>query len=247
MREKDFWHDNLVYRYAYALAMDERYRGKAWSEVEPEVRRYWENEYERLGAWGEFKESVRQARRELEEADDPYDVYRDRYRRRHQAYYGNGNGDYTAYEPAYRYGYTLANDDRYRGRTWAEIEAEARRQWDEDHQDQGLWEDFKDAVRHAWNSITGQDDDYEAVHEKFHRHYEENYADMDRPYLDYDPAYRYGYRLVVERRYPGRDWASIEPEVREYWETEYRHTRPWDEYKEAVRYGYDAMQVRMGV
>ena len=55
------------------------------------------------------------------------------------------------YEPAYRYGYELGTNERYRGRDWAALEAEARRDWEARHP--STWERFKDAVRYGWNSV----------------------------------------------------------------------------------------------
>ena len=60
---------------------------------------------------------------------------------------------YDRYEPAYRYGYTLASDNRYTGKEWTAIEAEARRDWEKNNQ--GAWEDFKDAIRYAWDRVRG--------------------------------------------------------------------------------------------
>ncbi len=58
---------------------------------------------------------------------------------------------YDQYMPAYRYGYDLAVDPRYTGRSWMDVEPEAQRYWDE--REPGAWERFKDAVRHAWNEV----------------------------------------------------------------------------------------------
>ena len=38
---------------------------------------------------------------------------------------------------------------RYRDRDWNAIEADARRDWAQNHKD-SAWEDFKDAVRYSW-------------------------------------------------------------------------------------------------
>ena len=61
---------------------------------------------------------------------------------------------YEHWEPAYRYGYDLANERRYSGRDWANIESEARRGWEERHQ--GTWEEFKDTIRYAWDKVRGR-------------------------------------------------------------------------------------------
>jgi len=71
------------------------------------------------------------------------------FRNHFQTNYANRGRTYEQYEPAYRYGYTLANDTRYRGRDWNAIEADARREWNQNHKD-SAWEDFKEAVRYSW-------------------------------------------------------------------------------------------------
>jgi uncharacterized protein (TIGR02271 family) len=80
-----------------------------------------------------------------------FETYESDYRNHFQSNYGQGGRSYNDYQPAYRYGHTLATDERYRGRDWNEVEPEARRHWETEHRDQGAWEDFKDSVRHAWN------------------------------------------------------------------------------------------------
>lgn len=61
---------------------------------------------------------------------------------------------YEDYVPAYRYGYDLAIDERYRGRNWADLETDFRHGWDT--QRPGTWERFKDAVRYGWDTVRGR-------------------------------------------------------------------------------------------
>jgi uncharacterized protein (TIGR02271 family) len=61
---------------------------------------------------------------------------------------------YDHWAPAYRYGYELANDQRYAGSDWTVIEPEARGHWEEGHQ--GTWEEFKDTIRYAWETVRGR-------------------------------------------------------------------------------------------
>lgn len=68
-----------------------------------------------------------------------------------QSYRNSGYG-YERYQPAYQYGYTLASENRYRGRDWNAIESDARRDWEAQHPND-RWEDFKGAVRHAWQRV----------------------------------------------------------------------------------------------
>lgn len=71
------------------------------------------------------------------------------YRNHYQTTYSNTGHTYEDYDPAYRYGYTLANDTRYTGRDWDAIEADARREWNQNYKG-SAWENFKDAVRYGW-------------------------------------------------------------------------------------------------
>jgi uncharacterized protein (TIGR02271 family) len=75
------------------------------------------------------------------------------FRNDFKARFGNRGYTYEQYTPAYRFGYNLASDPRYQG-DWAAVEPEARRYWEE--KNQGTWEDFKDAVRHAWDKVRGR-------------------------------------------------------------------------------------------
>jgi uncharacterized protein (TIGR02271 family) len=69
------------------------------------------------------------------------------------AFAGRGQA-YEHWAPAYRYGYELARDPRYRDRDWAAIEAEGRRDWEQRHH--GTWEEFKEAIRYGWEKVRGR-------------------------------------------------------------------------------------------
>lgn len=75
------------------------------------------------------------------------------YRSHFDQFYGNRGYQFDSYQPAYSYGATLANNPRYQGRDWSLIEADVRRDWESRNQGQGLWEDFKDAVRYGWEEV----------------------------------------------------------------------------------------------
>jgi len=45
-----------AYQYGYTLATDSRYRGRNWSEIEPEVRKSWNTQNQ--NSWEEFKDAV---------------------------------------------------------------------------------------------------------------------------------------------------------------------------------------------
>jgi hypothetical protein len=81
----------------------------------------------------------------------PYSTYETGFREDFTSMYGQSGRPYTDYEPAYRYGYMLATDPRYRDCEWEVIEPEARRGWTD--YGRGTWEEFKDAVRRAWGRV----------------------------------------------------------------------------------------------
>jgi len=86
-------------------------------------------------------------------ATQGFAAYDATFRRHYTTAFGSSGAAYTEYEPAYRYGYELGTHERYRGRDWAALEADARRDWEQRHP--STWERFKDAIRHAWEEVRG--------------------------------------------------------------------------------------------
>ncbi len=83
----------------------------------------------------------------------PYDYYEPRFRTNYNTNYVNSGYDYTMYDPAYHYGYTLATDPLYRDRDWVEIEPDVHNYWDKNYP--GTWDRVKDGIRDAWYEVTG--------------------------------------------------------------------------------------------
>ena len=83
-----------------------------------------------------------------------FDEFADEFRADHAQRHASGGARYDELDPAYRYGHALASDARYRGRAWADIESDARADWERRHPE-SAWERCKSAVRHAWERVTG--------------------------------------------------------------------------------------------
>lgn len=83
-----------------------------------------------------------------------FDTYDNDYRSHYQTTFGNAGYTYDDYKPVYQYGYSLANDQRYANRNWADFESDARTRWEEHNP--GTWEQFKDSVRYAWDKARGK-------------------------------------------------------------------------------------------
>lgn len=69
--------------------------------------------------------------------------------------YGSTGSSYDTYSPAYQYGYRMGNDQRYRGRTWSDVESDLRRNYESSYPG-STWERMKDAVRYGWDKVTGR-------------------------------------------------------------------------------------------
>jgi hypothetical protein len=158
-----------AYRYGYELGTNEGYRGRDWAALEAEAHRDWEARHP--STWERFKDAIRYAWGKVTGDTTPhrnmdvdrmgttrattspdFSTYATDYRQHHSMTFSN-RGAYEDYVPAYRYGYDLAVDERYRGRMWEGLEADFQRGWET--QRPGTWERFKDAIRYGWDTVRG--------------------------------------------------------------------------------------------
>lgn len=76
------------------------------------------------------------------------------FRRHFQTAYGTTSDRFEDYEPAYRYGSTVAADERFRGHNWDESEEDVHADWESRHGSATPWEKAKNAVRYGWEKAT---------------------------------------------------------------------------------------------
>ena len=76
-----------------------------------------------------------------------------RFRTHWQQRYGSTGGRFEECEPAYRYGFEMRNDPRYRGRRWEEVEADLQKDWAQ-RQPGMSWDKIRAYVREAWTDLT---------------------------------------------------------------------------------------------
>jgi uncharacterized protein (TIGR02271 family) len=91
----------------------------------------------------------------------------------------------------------------------------------------------------ATRRVTTQD--FATYNDDFRKHCTTAFAGKGA-YVDYEPAYRYGYELGTHERYRGRDWVALEADARRDWEA--RHPNTWERFKDAIRYGWDKVRAR---
>ena len=249
---RDYTQYDPAYRFGYTLAGDKRYDSyDTWDEMEADARSAWESgENAAQGAWDDFKDAVRRGWEEVKDTLDMEADYADfetGYRQHYQTTFGSSGRDYDWYSPAYRYGYTLAGDERWdEYETWEELEAEARRDWESRANDGlgGTWDDFKDAIRRGWEDVKDAfdaEDDYYSFSPSFREHYDLNYGSTNRDFDYYDPAYRYGYNLAIDERYDAFDsWDELERDAQSGW-SEFAGSveGTWEEFKDAVRHAWE--------
>ncbi len=106
-----------------------------------------------------IRDTVRRTEVDVEEVgadrnrDDDFRSYDSDFRE----HFGNASADdgtYEQAEPAYRYGYTSANDSRYEGREFNEVEDDLRRDWEK--RNEGSWDNYRDSIRYSYNQTRGR-------------------------------------------------------------------------------------------
>jgi uncharacterized protein (TIGR02271 family) len=70
------------------------------------------------------------------------------FRNHWQTNFGSQGGRYEDYAPAYSYGSTMGNHERYRDAEWNDVEPHLRSDWEANHPE-STWDKVKDAVRYG--------------------------------------------------------------------------------------------------
>jgi uncharacterized protein (TIGR02271 family) len=100
------------------------------------------------------RDTVRRKDVRVEETGGARADYDTDYRKDYQSRYAKTGQTYDYYAPAYQFGTTYANDQRYRDRDWNVAEPDLRRDWET--RSHGKWEDFKDSIRYGWDRVRGR-------------------------------------------------------------------------------------------
>jgi hypothetical protein len=133
-----------AYRYGWECHDRPEYRGKAWCQVISDLQKGWIG-----GDWSDFEFLVRSAWERRASYHGPAIMPA------FEGYQPSKAGE--AFEettPAYRFGRTLANDDRNLLSDWKAVEPEARKYWEAINE--GTWEQYKGAIHHAWDKVRGK-------------------------------------------------------------------------------------------
>jgi uncharacterized protein (TIGR02271 family) len=103
-------------------------------------------------------EKVRDTVRRTEVEVEPLNKgseYSDEFRRDYDSRYADSGVPYETMRPAYDYGYRLASDQRYAGRSWSDVEEDIRTDYMRNNPNSS-WDRMKGAVRYGWEKVTGK-------------------------------------------------------------------------------------------
>ncbi|VXB76152.1 hypothetical protein [Massilia sp. 9I] len=248
-----------AYSYGSEMAMNDRFRGRKWDDVENDLRSDWSS---RSGStagdtWEKMKAAVRRGwdRMTLDRDDDSY------YRSHYDSNLSSTGIDYDSAKPAYSYGSEMRKSEMYRNRPWDDIEGDLARGWDSRVTGTtgtsgvsssatgagagaavgGAWDKMKSAVRHGWDRMTDDDDD----DREYRSHWNATYSTATGAgsYDEYKPAYSYGSEMARNEKYRGRQWGEVENDLRSDWDSRYGSgdQSSWEKMKSAVRHGWDRM------
>jgi hypothetical protein len=128
-----------------------QWREQGWSRFDPNAQPMTEDEYRSES--GVYDRDMTGSFKDMD-YDTDFDIENPVYRNHYNTYLADSGYPYDYYVPAYRYGYQVSRDTRYRDRDWDLIEMDVRRDWERDHP--GTWERFKNSIRYAWEDLTGQ-------------------------------------------------------------------------------------------
>ena len=77
------------------------------------------------------------------------------FRRDFQTNYSKAGASYDTYAPAYRYGYTMASDPRYKGKSFSDVENDLRSDYGRQYPN-STWDKMKNSIRYGWDKVTGK-------------------------------------------------------------------------------------------
>lgn len=128
----------------------ELWRGQGWQRHDPNAQPYSVDELQRERQMHSSPSTSSAGLGTAAAGNDEWSEQSNYFRMHHSEHYGAFGFD--EFEPAYRYGWGLSREERYRGRDWAEIEPTVRRDWDTRYPN--TWERVKTAIRRGWERTT---------------------------------------------------------------------------------------------
>ncbi|GAB4187846.1 MAG: hypothetical protein Fur005_49450 [Roseiflexaceae bacterium] len=86
-------------------------------------------------------------------------------------------------------------------------------------------------------SSPNESNGFDAYDSRFRTHFDGNYTKSGYTYDQYQTHYRYGYNLANDSRSSGREWPSVEADLRNRWSE--TTMGPWEQFRDSVRYAWE--------
>ena len=135
------------------------------------------------------------------------------------------------------YGYGLDAREKHGARSFEEIEADLRKDWEDARGESRLsWEEARPAVRDAFSRADRTHKTYQESDRYFQSRFSEcTYVDKGESFDDYRPAYRYG--VLSRTRHGRREWdEDLDRELGRDWERNRGNsTLGWERARSGVR------------
>jgi len=145
---------------------------------------------------------------------------------------------------AYRFGQDMHASDKYRNRSWDEVETDLKNAWEQHTAGAGAWETSRAAVRQGWDSVAPDID----ADSYYRTHWNARYANEadNGGYDEHAPAYLFGDEARRLEKYRSHDWETAEPQLRSDWEAQHPgKISPWERFKDAVMHGWNRVHPDM--
>jgi hypothetical protein len=170
-------------------------------------------------------------------------MYDDQLRTRMAAWWteaGAGAGIHDNGMAAYRYGKQMRASDKYRNRSWDEVEPDLQSGWDARPGGAPAWASCSAAIRQGWDSVSPDIDEDAYYRTHWNAHYGSRAGSGSGDYDQHAPAYLFGSEARRSEKYRSHDWENAEPHLKSDWEA--RHPgqlSPWENFKDAVKHGWN--------
>lgn len=145
-----------AYRFGYELSGHNA--NANWSQVSQAAQSQWDSKHTQ--AWDDVAEAVHYGWTEERNPDrlrvqhhGQFEDYQPAFEKHFADVLQGSDGTFAQYKPVYNEGYKMAVDPAYRTHLWANMEPDVRAAWEKEYQHRFQWEDYRTAVRHAWQEV----------------------------------------------------------------------------------------------
>ena len=143
---------------------------------------------------------------------------------------------------AFRYGKEMRISDKYRNRSWDEVEPALRNGWEAGANGAAAWDESRNTVRRGWNSTSPDIDDDSYYRTHWNAIYAHDAGDSEEK--DHAPASLSGSEAQRSENYRSRDWRSSPSDAEDAWNA--RHAgqlSSWGNFKNAVTHGWNRIRL----